>query len=85
MKTFKYTVTDPVGIHARPAGNLVREIKKYGADCTMSGNGKTVDGKKLMMVMTLGIKQGDEVELSFSGEDEDKAADAVETFMKENL
>lgn len=85
MKSFKYTVTDPVGIHARPAGNLVREIKNFSSDCTMSGNGKTVDGKKLMMVMTLGIKQGDEVEVSFTGEDEEKAASETEAWMKENL
>ena len=32
MKSFKYVVTDPVGIHARPAGNLVKEIKKYDSD-----------------------------------------------------
>ncbi len=85
MKSFKYVVTDPVGIHARPAGNLVREIKKYASECSMSGNGKTVDGKKLMMVMTLGIKEGDEVELAFTGDDEDKAAADIETWMKGNL
>ena len=58
MKTVRYTVTDPVGIHARPAGNLVREIKNFESDATISANGKTVDAKKLMMVMTLGVKQG---------------------------
>ena len=29
MKQFTYTVTDPIGIHARPAGILVKEVKKY--------------------------------------------------------
>ena len=29
MKSFTYVITDPVGIHARPAGNLVKEVKKY--------------------------------------------------------
>ncbi len=85
MKTFRYVVTDPVGIHARPAGDLVRQIKEYSSDCTISGNGKTVDGKKLMAVMTLGIKQGQEVEVSFTGEDEETAAAALENYMKENL
>lgn len=85
MKTVRYTVTDPVGIHAHPAGDLVREIKKFESNATMSGNGKSVDAKKLMMVMTLGIKQGQEIELTFEGPDEDKAAESVEAYMKANL
>jgi phosphocarrier protein HPr len=85
MKSFTYTVTDPVGIHARPAGNLVKAIKNFESACTISGNGKTVDGKKLMMVMTLGIKQGQEVEVKFEGPDEEAAAQTTEAYMKENL
>ena len=85
MKSFKYTVTDPVGIHARPAGNLVKEIKGFESEIKISGNGKTVDAKKLMQVMTLGIKQGQEVELTFEGPDEETAAAATEAYMKENL
>ena len=85
MKSFRYTVTDPVGIHARPAGNLVKELKNYSSSITISGNGKSVDAKKLMMVMTLGIKQGQEVELTFEGPDEDVAAAAAEKYMKEHL
>ncbi len=85
MKAFKYVITDPVGIHARPAGNLVKEIKEFASECKISGNGKTVDGKKLMQVMTLGIRQGQEVELTFAGEDEEAAAAAVEAYMKENI
>jgi phosphocarrier protein len=85
MKSVRYTVTDPVGIHARPAGNLVKELKNFTCSIKMSGNGKTVDAKKLMMVMTLGIKQGQEVELTFDGPDEETAAAATEQYMKENL
>lgn len=85
MKSFKYTLTDPVGLHARPAGDLVRKIKTFDSNCTIRGNGKTVDGKKLLEVMTLGIKQDQEVELEFDGPDEEKAAQETEAFMKENL
>lgn len=85
MKSFTYTITDPVGLHARPAGDLVRKIKTFESDCTIQGNGKTVDGKKLLEVMTLGIKQDDSVNISFSGSDEDTAAKETEAFMKENL
>lgn len=85
MKSFKYSLTDPVGLHARPAGDLVRKIKTFESNCKISGNGKTVDGKKLLEVMTLGIKQGQEVEITFDGSDEDTAAGETEAFMKENL
>lgn len=85
MKSFTYTITDPVGLHARPAGDLVRKIKTFESDCTIQGNGKTVDGKKLLEVMTLGIKQDDSVTITFSGSDEETASKETEAFMKENL
>ncbi|MBP3877419.1 MAG: HPr family phosphocarrier protein [Lachnospiraceae bacterium] len=85
MQSFKYTITDPVGIHARPAGNLVKVIKEFASAVTISGNGKTVDAKKLMSVMTLGIRQGQEVELTFEGPDEETACAEVERYMKENI
>ena len=44
MTSFKYVITDPVGIHARPAGALVKEIKKYDSDVKVLANGKSADG-----------------------------------------
>ncbi len=85
MKSFRYTITDPVGIHARPAGNLVKALKNYKCEIRMSGNGKSADARKLMSVMMLGIRQGQEVELAFDGEDEETAAAEIEQYMKENL
>lgn len=85
MKSFKYVIQDPVGIHARPAGNLVKEVKKYGSTVTICGNGKSADGKKLMNVMSLGIKQGQEVEVKVEGADEEVTCAALEAFMKANL
>ena len=85
MKTFTYTVQDPVGIHARPAGNLVKELKGFSSAITISGNGKSADAKKLMQVLQLGIKQGQDVVLTFEGADEETAAAAAEAYMKENL
>ena len=85
MKSFRYTITDPVGIHARPAGNLVKALKNYKSSIRISGNGKSADARKLMSVMMLGIRQGQEVELAFDGEDEETAAAEIEQYMKENL
>ncbi len=85
MISFKYVVTDPVGIHARPAGALVKEIKKYDSDVKIFANGKSADGKKLMNLMTLGVKQGNEIEVKVEGGDEAANAAAIEAFLKANL
>lgn len=86
MKSFKYTITDPVGIHARPAGNLVAEVKKYASNITITNPaGKSAAGGKLIQLMGLGIRQGDEVTVTVEGSDEDTAAPALENFFKSNL
>ena len=51
MKSFNYTITDPVGLHARPAGLLVKEVKNYASLVTISKAGKSCDAKKLMMLI----------------------------------
>ena len=85
MKQFTYTVTDPVCIHARPAGILVREVKKYQSIVTIEKNGKSVNALKLMALMGLGIKQGETVIVTVEGADEDTAAPQLETFFRANL
>ena len=85
MKSFNYTITDPVGIHARPAGLLVKEVKNYASLVTVSKDGKSVDAKKLMMLMGLGVKCGDEVTVEVTGEDEESVVAALEEFFKANL
>ncbi len=61
MKTFEYTIKDELGIHARPAGLLVKEAKKYESECTITKDGKTKKLTQLMMLMSLGVKQGETV------------------------
>ena len=58
MKSFEYTITDPVGIHARPAGILVKEIKKYASTVTVSKGDKAVNALKLMALMGMGNQAG---------------------------
>ena len=85
MKSFKYGITDEVGIHARPAGILVKEAKATGAKVTLEANGKTVDATKLMAIMGMGVKKGTEVTVTVEGADEDAAAEKLEAFFKANL
>ena len=85
MKKFSYTITDPVGIHARPAGILVKAVKPFASKCTITKGEKTEDLSKLMKLMGMGIKCGDTVEITIEGADEDVAAETIEKFFKENL
>ena len=85
MQQFSYVFTDEIGIHARPAGMLVKVAKNFKSKITLNGKEKTADATKLMAVMSMGIKCGDTVEVSIEGEDEAAAAAALETFFKENL
>ncbi len=85
MKEFHYTIKEPVGIHARPAGLLVKEVKKYASTVTILSGGKSVNAVKLMALMGMGIKCGDEVDVQIEGPDEESAAAALEAFFQANL
>lgn len=87
MKEFTYTITDPVGIHARPAGILVKKIKGLDSTVTIEriATGKSALGTKLMALMGLSIKQGDDVKVTIEGGDEDANAATIEEFFKENF
>ena len=85
MKTVEYTIKDALGIHARPAGLLVKEAGKFQSKIMIASPKKEVDAKRIMGVMGLAIKKGDVLTMTFDGPDEDAAAAALEAFLKENL
>ena len=86
MKTFDYVITDEVGIHARPAGMLVKKIKEFaGTKVTIGKGDKSADALRLMAVMGLGVKKGDTVTVSVDGGDEETAFAAIEEFFKANF
>lgn len=86
MKSFTYTIVDPVGIHARPAGLLVKTAKASPVLRSPSPRvTKTVKSTQLMKLMGLGVKGGDTVTVTAEGPDEDSAISAMEQLFKENL
>lgn len=85
MKTFEYTIKDAQGIHARPAGMLVKEAKKYQSKIMIEKNDRAVEAVKLMALMSLGVKCGDEIKVSAEGADEEEAAVQIQEFLKNNL
>ena len=70
MKEFTYTIKDSVGIHARPAGLLVKCASMFKSEILLTKGEKCVDAKKIFSVMTLGAKQGDEVTVKINGSDD---------------
>lgn len=85
MTSFSYTITDPEGLHARPAGALVKEAKKYPCKITVAKGGKYADAKKMFGLMGLGIKNGETITVTAEGEQEQEAATSLEEFLKANV
>jgi len=86
MKQFEYTISDPLGIHARPAGLLVKAAKALNSTVTIEKvGGNSANATKLMAVMGLAIKRGDTVIVSADGGDEDASIAELEAFFKKNL
>ena len=85
MKQFEYVITDPVGIHARPAGLLVKEAKQHASRIMLQKGEKAADATRMMSVMGLGVKCGDTLTVTIEGADEDAAAEAMQAFFQANL
>ncbi len=85
MRELKYVITDPEGIHARPAGELVKAVKDFQSAITISKDGKSADAKRIIGIMGLAVKKDQEITVTAEGEDEASAIAAIDTFLKENL
>ena len=79
-------IKDGVGIHARPAGLLVKEAEKFLSDIQIKmSDDRSADAKRLFALMGLGAAKDDVITVSISGEDEEVAAAAIKVFLEKNL
>ena len=85
MKEFTHVIADPLGLHARPAGMLVKACAGYASAVTITAPTGKADAKRLMAVMRLAAKQGMELTVSVDGADEEKAAAELQAFLAANL
>jgi phosphocarrier protein len=74
-KTVK--IINKAGLHTRPAATVVKMAAKYKCDFHISRDGMSINGKSIIGVMTLAAEEGAELELVFSGEDEEEAAKEI--------
>jgi phosphocarrier protein len=86
LKQFEYTVKNEEGLHARPAGILAKEAKKYESKVTITNeSGKSAEVTKLIRVMALGVKNGQNVTVTVEGPDEETTFEEVKAFFEENF
>ena len=86
MKQFTYTITDSLGIHARPAGLLAKAAKTYPDTTIMiEKDGNAVKATQLMKLMGLGVKHGDQVKVTAEGPSEAEAIDVMFNLFEDNL
>ena len=77
MVTDKITIKCKVGLHARPASLFVKEAKLFDSTIRVKQDGKDINGKSILEVLTLGAKHGSEIEIVADGKDEKKALEAL--------
>ena len=85
MKTFQYIIKDELGIHARPAGLLAKEAMKWQSKVTVDNGTKQADAKRLIALMSMGVKKDQTVTVTAEGEDEGICIEAIRRFFEENL
>ena len=85
MKEIKHVINDPLGMHARPAGMLVKAVAPFASTITVTAPTGTADAKRLMALMRLAAKQGMELTVTVEGADEETAAAELRSFLAANL
>lgn len=84
MKQLVVRVQGEAGLHARPAGVLVKKAGEFSSKITLEKDGKAIDAKRLLAVLSLGAKQGDELTITVEGSDEETALEAVKAVIEES-
>ncbi|MGI5967162.1 MULTISPECIES: HPr family phosphocarrier protein [Anaerotruncus] len=85
MITRQFKVTNPSGLHARPATDFSKIAQSFKSSVEITFKGKTKNAKSTISIMALGIKQGSTIDVAFSGEDEQQACEAIEALVAANF
>jgi phosphocarrier protein len=85
MQQAKVLVQHEAGLHARPAVQFVKLAKQYKSNINLTRNGKTVSAKSMVLVLTLAVNKGSEIEITTEGEDEKEALAALTQLIESNF
>ncbi|MBT2572803.1 HPr family phosphocarrier protein [Bacillus sp. ISL-51] len=81
----KVEVRLKTGLQARPAALFVQEANRYASDVFLEKNGKKVNAKSIMGLMSLAVSTGAEVTLIADGEDEEEALEKLTAYVQEEV
>lgn len=84
MVSFTYTVKSEMGLHARPAGIMVKRLQDEPADVTVRCGQRVANGKKLFQLMAMGVKCGETVAVEISGQNEETLCKELQQFFAKN-
>lgn len=85
MREFEYVIREDVGLHARPAGLLVREASTMSSVVTVECKGIKAEAKKLFGIMGLSAECGDTVRVTVEGKEEERDAERLRSFFEKNF
>ena len=85
MVSAKTTIVNPMGMHMRPAQLFIKEVTPFGCDVTINVNGKDINAKSIMNLMAACIKQGSEIEIKCSGDNEEACRKAAVALVESGL
>ena len=85
MKQFTYTVQDEMGIHARPAGQVVKFAKTLQSKVTIEKDGAVADAKRMISLLSLNVLKGETITVRLEGETEEQDAADAEAFFHQTL
>lgn len=81
----RVTITNQTGLHARPAALFVQAAKRFQSKIVVSKDGKEVDAKSIIGIMTLAAKQGTDIMIRAEGEDSELALEALGHLLRSNF
>lgn len=79
------TIQNKSGLHARPASLFVQAANRFKSKIEITAKGKTIDAKSILMIMSMGLTKGTEIELTAKGEDEGEALQALISLIETNF
>lgn len=85
MTKVTVVVNTESGLHARPANFFIKKASKFKSAIKVSKGKKEADGKRLLSVLTLGVKQGESIIITADGEDENEAIKALKNAVESDF
>jgi len=80
MKSASVTIKNPTGLHARPASDFCKLANSLGCDIKLEKEGKAINGKSVIAIMSLGVGQGSTLQIRTEGEGEEEALNSLVSY-----